>query len=682
MRDLLDDLDAEQRAAAEATTGAVCIIAGAGTGKTRTVTYRLAHAVASGSLKPSAALAVTHSRKAAGELGSRLADLGIRGIDALTFHAAGLKVVRRFWDRLGRREPAPSLVPESEVWRLWRDTLRAATRTEPDNAAVRDLIDEVGWARARLVSPDDYPDAAGAADRHPGLDLPTVVRCWEAYRQAKERTGRIDFADLLELAAGLLEREQDVAQEVRRRWAHVTVDEYQDTDPAQQRLLDGIVGSSQELCVVGDPRQAIYSWKGADPAYLLGFVRRYPQARVFDLTCNYRSSPQIIGWANQLARTSAVKPLRPTRPAGPAPKVTKLDSEAGEAAWVAGAVRRAITQGTPPSEVAVLYRFNAAQARFEAALARAQIATVVAEDTTFFDREEIRAVLVPFGRAARADPDARGSELLVGLLGRAGFDRDRPPEGLGAARSRWESHQALLELVETTPEMARAGARDLLGQINALAVHTHGPQVPGVTLATLHRAKGLEWDIVFLVGMNDGAMPSAFAETPDELGEEERLLHVGVSRARHELHLTWAATNARGWDNRPSPFLDLLPRPARSAPPSPRRDAVGRKNDVRSAAACPHCAEPLKGISARRVGVCGACVTRAPGDLGQRARAVGELVQRAAAETKTRPDRLVTPGGLLRLLDQGPRGADAVAATPGVRLAGRWAQAVADLLDE
>lgn len=686
MAESCGELDTEQRAAVAAVGGPVCIIAGAGTGKTRTVTHRLAQAVSSGAVSPVEALAITHSRKAAGELGERLHALGIRGVDALTFHAAGLKVIRRYWDHAGRPEAGPTILGEGDAWRAWRDAARAVTRSEPDNPAVRDLIDEVGWARARRLDAGRYPGAAARAGRHPGVPLPTVVACWEAYERTKARSGQLDFADLLELAAGLIEGDEGIAATVRRRWAHVTVDEYQDTDPAQQRLLDAIVGESQELCVVGDPRQAIYSWRGADPSYLTGFVRRYPTARVFDLTRNYRSSPQILDWANRIAPSPGTRPLTPTRPGGRIPKVTRLDSEAAEAAWVAGAARRAIASGTAAGEIAVLYRFNATQARFEAALARAGIATTVAADTTFFDREEVRAVLRPFGQAARAQPGSPGVELLVSFLGRAGFDPDRPPEGFGAARARWESHQALLDLVRSSPDMADADADGLLAQINALAVATHGPSIPGVTLATLHRAKGLEWDVVFMVGMTKGAMPSSFAETTEELAEEERLLHVGITRARRELYLTWPASNGRGWDNQPSPLLDLLARPVESRPRAGgRKSAAGRDRRSRAEPAgpvCPHCAEPLKGAATRRLGVCPSCVTRAPGPLGQRARALNALAGEAARATGVPKIRVLSSSGLVRLLHQQPTSPEEVAATPGVDLPAEWARRAAGLMAE
>lgn len=688
MPDLLVGLDEEQRAAVKAVSGPVCIIAGAGTGKTRTVTHRLAYAISSGNVAARAALAITHSKKAAAELSGRLHGLGVGQVDARTFHAAGLWVAGQFWNHSGRKEPAPAVLSERDLWGLWRDSLRGSFGREPDNAEVRDAIDEVGWARSQLVKAEEYPTAASTADRHSGLDDKTVVRCWLRYEEIKARLGRVDFADLLDIAAGLLKTDDEVTRAVRARWAYVTVDEYQDTDPAQQRLLEAILGDNHEVCVVGDPRQAIYSWKGADPRFLTGFSMRYPTAQTFALSRNYRSTPQILAMANKLAADRRTKPLTATCAGGPVPKIHPLDTEMAEAAWVAGAARKAIAAGTSPSEIAVLFRFNATQARFEAAFARLDIPTVIAEDVTFFERQEIRSLLVPFGQAARRQAETNGLELLASIMSRAGFDRDDPPPGLGAARNRWESQVALLELIEGLPEIAQRDAISLLSEINGLARRTSSYGSDGVTLATLHRAKGLEWDLVFVVGVNDGAIPSKFAESPPEHAEEERLLHVGVTRARRELHLTWPESSAKGWANRPSPFFALVSGAARPQNRRGQRRASDKKQQLGqvparsqvSGASCAHCAAPLKGISARRLGICATCALSAPGDVGRRARTINQIATYAAEGLHDEPDRLVSSEGLLRLLDSRPESADKVSAVPGVRLTGIWATQVADAL--
>jgi len=676
----LDDLDPEQRAAALAVRGPVCIVAGAGTGKTRTVTYRIAHAVISGAVDPRTALAITHSRKAATELADRLGKLGVGSVEARTFHAAGLRIAGQFWPRSGRPGASPQVA--RDTWGLWRDALRAVATGQPDQTAVREVVEEVAWARSRLVAIDDYETAAAKADRHPAVAAATVVAAWTAFSHLKSQRGVVDFADLLEVAAELLLGDAEVAERVRRRWAYVTVDEYQDTDPAQQHLLDAVLGGRDDVCVVGDPRQAIYSWKGAEPTYLNDFARHHPGAQVFQLTRNYRSTPQILDWANRIAADGRTRPLIATCPAGPAPRVRRFTDEGAETAWVVAQAARAMAAGTPASEVAVLYRFNSIQARFEAAFAQSDIAAVAAEDTTFFERAEVMAVLAGVRQGGADQP---GLALLESVLAGAGFDRDAPPPGQGAARARWETHQALLELVTAWPEASRADAATMLAWLDGMAGRTHVSRGAGVTLATMHRAKGLEWDVVFIVAANDGAIPASYAITPDSEAEEERLLHVAMTRARRDLYITWPGTSPRGWPNRPCPYLDQFSRrsgdaqPARPRSPAPAKP-VSRGEHRQAGAECPHCTEPLRGLAARRLGVCAHCVTHAPGLTGRRAAAVTEVVDQAAAALNQPAELLVTPAGLLRLLDQRPSTAEQICATPGVSLPRAWASSVADAL--
>ncbi|SDG70326.1 ATP-dependent DNA helicase, Rep family [Klenkia brasiliensis] len=579
---VLAGLDDEQRAAAAAVRGPVCILAGAGTGKTRTITHRIAYGVHSGVYTPEQVLAVTFTARAAGELRGRLSGLGVGGVQARTFHAAALRQLRYFAPRvLGG--PMPELV-ENKL----RVVAGAATRHRltTDRTSLRDLAGEIEWAKTTLATPDDYPARARAAGRETPFEPAAVAAVYASYEQAKQRDGTLDFEDLLLVTAFALEEHRDVAAEVRGQYRHFVVDEYQDVNPLQQRLLDAWLGGRAELCVVGDPHQTIYSFTGADPDYLLGFPDRYPDAEVVALERDYRSTPEVVGLANRLigmAPRRAGLPslrLRGQRAAGPEPRFVEHPDEPTEAAAVAAACRALVDSGVPAAEIAVLFRINAQSQVYEAALTDVGVPYVLKGGERFFERPEVReAVLLLRGAAAGRDDGTPLVTAVRDVLASVGWAEHRPPPG-GAARDRWQSLSALVDLavdlVAEQPVLTMAG---FVTHLAERAGAQHAPTVQGVTLASMHAAKGLEWDAVFVVGLVDGVVPIAQSLVrPEAVEEERRLLYVAVTRAREQLTLSWSLSRQPG-GKRPrsrSRFLEgLAPDTGtRVRRPSPRRAEV------------------------------------------------------------------------------------------------------------
>lgn len=563
---ILEALDPDQRAVAEALTGPVCVLAGAGTGKTRAITHRIAYGVRTGMYKPTTVLAVTFTARAAGEMRTRLRDLGVSGVQARTFHAAALRQLSFFWPQVVGGPPPRIL--EHKAPAVGEAARRLSLSV--DRVAVRDLSSEVEWAKVSLVTAEDYERACVAKGRPApaGFDHRTVARLITAYEEVKTERSVIDFEDVLLMLGDMLASNHTIAETVRSQYRHFVVDEYQDVSPLQQFVLDQWLGGREELCVVGDPSQTIYSFTGATPHHLLSFKKTHPDAQVVRLVRDYRSTPQVVGLANKLLATKGVRrsgshpalELVAQRPSGPPVAYTTYDDDEAEAKGIATKVGRLIAAGTAPSEIAVLYRTNAQSEGFEAALADAGIAYLVRGGERFFVRREVRDAIVLLRGAARsAEPDIPMPTTVRDVLTSAGWSAV-PPATRGAARERWESMQALVGLADDLWDKRRASLPDLIQDLEERASAQHAPTVEGVTLASLHAAKGLEWDAVFLAGMSEGLMPISLAETDEAIAEERRLLYVGITRAREHLDLSFARARNPGGraGRRRTRFLDGL----------------------------------------------------------------------------------------------------------------------------
>lgn len=557
--DLLAQLDPEQREVALAVHGPVRVLAGAGTGKTRAITHRIAYGVAAGIYTPTEVLAVTFTTRAAGEMRSRLRALGAPGVQARTFHAAALRQVRYFWPKVYGGEP-PQLI-DSKLGLVGRSAKSLGLPT--DRPKLRDVASEIEWAKVSNVRPADYPKRAVSEQREvSGLELAQVAGLYEAYENHKAAQGQMDMEDVLLLAAALLSEDAATAATVRAQYQHLIVDEYQDVNPIQQALLNLWLGDSEEICVVGDPAQTIYSFAGARADRLLDFTKRYPQATQVELVRNYRSTPQVISVANSLLQGTTTRSvaLRAVHESGPEVEWSSFPDEVAEAQGVVARIKELQASGVSLGEMAILFRINAASENFEAALSEADIPYVVRGAARFFERQEIRqAIALMRGqvRSGVADDDlvAHVAEVLAGL----GWTSQVPRVG-GQARERWESLQAMSNLAEAFVEQkTEPTLESFVAELDRRAADQHAPVVDGVTLATLHAAKGLEWDAVFLVGICEGSVPITYAQTPAAIEEERRLLYVGITRARRHLSVSWAQARSPGQAARRKPSRFIVP---------------------------------------------------------------------------------------------------------------------------
>ncbi len=622
--DLLAGLDPEQRAVAEAVSGAVVVMAGAGTGKTRAITHRIANAVATGRHDPARTLAVTFTNRAAAEMANRLSALGVPGVRVRTFHSAALRQLRWAWPQAIGGQMHEVMGSKSGMI----SSAAANRRLPTDQATVRDLATEIEWAKVMGVGPSQYPQLAAMHGRRTpaGLTIEQASDVYEGYELVKRQAQRIDFEDVLLLTVGILEENEQLRREVRKSFAHFTVDEFQDVSAIQRRLLDVWLGDRDDVCVVGDVAQTIYSFAGADPSHLLAFAKAYDDPTVIALNRCYRCTPQVVkvaediigsgvASASLLATTNAHRaPLRSQVADGPVPQVNQFSDELAEAASVVGQIQALIDSGTPARQIAVLVRINAVTEQFESALADAGIPYTIRGGRRFFERPEVRRGVSLLRGAARAahtsDQDPEDPQRLVRtLLATVGWS-SRPPSDTGAVREAWESLAALVSLCDEVVEAdSSAGIVEIVGEIVRREQAQDAPSVDGVTLASLHAAKGMEWDAVFLVGLVDGVMPMSHASTPAAIEEERRLLYVGVTRARRVLSLSWAQARLPGGRARkPSPFLAAIGRGDATRASLDIRDAVAQSaRRKRKPASCRVCAKSLVTAPERAMGRCARC---------------------------------------------------------------------------
>lgn len=636
--DYLHGLDSDQREAATAPLGPVCILAGAGTGKTRTITHRIQHLIEQGFVQPHKVLAVTFTARAAGEMRDRLARMGTPGVQTRTFHSAALRQLRYFWPQVAGDMPW-KLLQENKFGLVARAVRQSGV--EGSKESIRDVMGEIEWAKASLVGPDGYVAAVAEHGRTAPMPAERIAQCYRTYEDLKTTPEGLllDFDDLLIHTAGAMENSRAVAEEFRAQYRCFVVDEYQDVTPLQQRVLDAWLGERDNLTVVGDANQTIYSFTGATPNYLMNFSRRYPDATVVKLQRDYRSTPQIVDLANTVIGQAKGRiagsrlELIGQRQAGPKPVCSQFDDEPMEARVVAQSIKRLIDSGTPAGEIAILYRINAQSAVFEQALSEAGVPYHVRGGEGFYQRPEVRDAIAALVRQARIV--ARSRNMLVGsalldlvkkVFVSQGMTADEP-EGAGA-RERWQSLNALFalceDLVHATPQLDLHG---LLGQLNTRQQAKHPPTLNGVTLASLHAAKGLEWDAVFLVGLVDGSLPIQHAlnkaeadahEGSEAIEEERRLFYVGITRARQHLELSWSLARSEGGrkNRQRSRFLDHLGTSVdnfgdtNTAGGNLTRNGVSRHSSTSRSPRrnrCRICNEPLHTDSERIIGRCSEC---------------------------------------------------------------------------
>ncbi|ASY11559.1 DNA helicase II / ATP-dependent DNA helicase PcrA [Candidatus Planktophila dulcis] len=535
--EILAALDPDQRAVALASRGPVCVIAGAGTGKTRAITHRIAYAAAIGTMDPQKVLALTFTAKAAGEMRARLRSLGVPTVAARTIHSAALKQLLYFWPSVfGGRTPdlittKTGFLTEAINRAGLGDSVRATNRE-----LMRDIASEIEWAKVSQVAPSDYVDEISKRMQKPRVLPEQMVQIYTAYESVKKQELAIDFEDVLLLCTAMLEEEREVRERVQDQYRYFTIDEYQDVSPVQQRLINAWLGKRNDICVVGDPAQTIYSFAGATPVFLNTFTQRFPDAEVIRLSTGYRSTPEITFAANALLRHGAMgQELVAQNEHGTQPSVVGYSDEAAEVNGVLSEITELLSSGTPPHEVAILARTNSQLKSVERAMQKVNLPYQVRSTERFFDRREVRDFLSEVRKASVIPAEGQGWIDELRTLAQ--------PYLTGEAIDGIAALLHLARELDSDENFTPKTLRGYLREVEDRVQQNNPPTMPVITLATLHAAKGLEWERVFLIGASEGQLPVADAS----IDEERRLFYVGITRAKADLHISYRKS--------PSPFL-------------------------------------------------------------------------------------------------------------------------------
>jgi len=669
---VLAGLDDEQQVVATSVHGPVVVLAGAGTGKTRAITHRMAYAVATGAHEARRSLAVTFTTRAAGEMRVRLRELGVEGAQVRTFHGAALRQLRYFWPRLSG-QTFPDVLP-SKARLLAEAASKSGMATNA--AVIRDLASDIEWSKVSELAARDLLTDPRAATRQWSMDLADVMKIYAAYDELKSGRALLDFEDVLLVTVGALQTRPDILDEVHSAYRWFTVDEFQDVNPLQHRLLTLWRGDRDEVCAVGDVSQTIYSFTGASADYLVNFRTEFPDATEVRLVNCYRCTPEIVSKANAVivqAHSRAAVTLRSMREPGVEPTVQSYADEVAEATAVAESISTHLRNGISARDIAVLFRMNAQSADLEAALSARGIAVVMRGAERFFDRPEVREGVTRIRGAARAGgaTGVLGDEVR-GILGAAGWAAERP-QGSGAVRERWESLAALVTLADENPQWDLPA---FVTELDHRSEAQHAPAADAVTLSSLHSAKGLEWQVVFIVGCSDGLLPLSNADSPEEIEEERRLLYVGMTRAKSYLHLSWArARQPGGRENREfSNFLitlrDSTGQLADGLEGDQSRGSVHRgsgrartERKKRGPAMCRTCGKGLVTAPERSLGRCRTCPSTYDPDQFEQLK---RWRLREATEREVPAFVVFTDATLLAIVEQLPASLEQLAAIPGI----------------